>query len=727
MTGIGSNLHQRLPKVGIVAAEYAVLIVLAGVFLWRGFIPAWKTLNTDFVDYYLAARLYRQGYPLTQIYDWSWVQRQKDHAGIERPIVAFTSLTPFSTLPAMPFSSLPPLSAKRGWLLVNLALLALTACLLQRVSGLRWRHLTIIVLLAVVPLRTSFLFGQQTVLLLFIFTLAAYLYLEHQPLASGLILAVGGALKIWPALFLIFFVRKKQWRAAAGLVSGSVALWLVSVGLFGIETVRTYLVEVMPWSLRGEGQDPYNINWNSFSAVLHRLFIAEPELNPHPVAHLPAVYSVLQPVCQGLIFVPFLWLMGSARADDDREKLHWGAFLAMLLILSTQAASYDFVVLILTAALAVGHLLHRGRSREAAALIVLYGLVCFPLYRWAPISASGWRTLLAVPRLWAMTGLWICLLAASLRSVPRPLRPRLNSREAALFAAIWLALVIPAITLNLLHMRREFDNYATRLVVAPESYLDTDPSVSDHAILFTMMLNEGYRTGALRQGLLQTLSSRTDSFHPTVTAEFAWAELADSTSRIVRFPIGADSVTPGTMAVEAENAEKPSVSADGRWLAFIRESKGRGSLWRKNLQPNAGGMSGGPVEWQISPADLDVLDATFDPADGIVFSARRSGMPPALFVTAADSALVTSETAPAPRRYPAVSPDGHWLALSERDGGNWQLWVRDVTTRAERRLTTSDCNSNAPAWYRDSKHLVYATDCGRSLGLTALCRIEAVP
>jgi Glycosyltransferase family 87/WD40-like Beta Propeller Repeat len=726
MTGIGSNLRQHFPKPVVIAVEFTVLVVLAGVFLWRGLVPAWKTLNTDFVDYYLAARLYRGGYPLDQIYDWTWVQRQKDHAGIERPIVAFTSLTPFSLLPALPFASLPPLSAKRGWLVLSLVLLGLTGWLLQRMSKLEWRRVAILLFLAVVPLRTSFLFGQQTVLLLFLFTLAAYLYVEHRPLASGLTLAVGGALKIWPAFFLVLFLRKKQWRASLGLMLGSAGLWLLSVGLFGLETVRSYLVEVLPWSLRGEAQDPYNINWNSFSAILHRLFIAEPELNPHPVAHLPALYCVLQPVCQGLIFVPFLWLMGSTRADDDREKLDWGTFLAMLLILSTQAASYDFVALILTAVVVMGYLSATARTREAAALVVSYGLVCFPLYRWVQSSSSGWHTLLAVPRLWAMTALWICLLAVSVRSAPMPRRVRLKSREAAVFGVIWLALVATATALNLLHMRHEFDNYAARLVVAPESYLDTDPVVAGNDVLFTMMLKDGYGTGMLRGSSLQHLQMGTDSFHPASARGSAWVELASVTSGIVRFPLDASTVTPVMVVVEARNAEKPSISADGRWLAFIRESNGRGSLWVRQLQPQAGGAARDSAERQISPADLDVFEAGFDPADEIVFSARPRSGSPALFLAPAKPGDAVLESAPAPTRYPAVSPDGHWLAFSRREGGNWQLWVRDLDRRAERRLTASDCNSTAPAWSPDSKHLVYATDCGRSLGLTALCRIEAV-
>lgn len=709
--------------------EYLVLAALLTIFLWQGFIPAWKTANADFDDYYLAARLYRQGYPLEQVYDWVWIQRQKDHAGIEKPLVAFTLLTPFSLLPVLPLSSLPPLAAKHGWLLLNLLFLGLSGYLLGRMSGLSARRVAILVFLAMVPLRTSFIEGQEYVLLLLLFTVAAYLYLEHRGLAAGLTLAVAGALKIYPSLFLIYFVRKKQWRPAAGLAFGSVALWLLSVRLFGFETIRTYLVEVLPWPLRGEGQDPYNLHWNTFSALLHRLFIAEPELNPHPVAHLPALYAVLQPVSQALIFVPFLWLMGSSRSTVERERLHWGIFVAMLLTLSTNPGSYDFVGLILTSVLTVGYLLDTGRVREAAAVTVLYGLVCFPLFHWVHGSPSGFRTILSVPRLWAMTGLWICLLVVSLRSTSVKLRVWLNSREAALYAFIFLALVVPAVTLNLLHMKREFRNNGMRLIVAPEAYLQADPVVAGEKVFFTMMTNQGYATGVFDGASLTRLWFGADSFHPAaVSGERAgWAEVASARSQLVRFPMDANPLMADRLSPEVPDGEKPVISGDGRWLAFLRESKGRGTLWVKELQPGTKNTGPDSHEIPMSGSELDVLDVAFDPEGGIIFSARQSGRAPALFLAKPGVPGVAQESAPAPRRFPAVSPDGRWLAFSQREFDHWGLWVEDRQTHTARRLTDSDCNSTAPAWYPDSKHLVYAADCARGYGLTALYKIAAVP
>jgi hypothetical protein len=43
-----------------VRSEYSFLAFLAAIFIYRGLLPAWRSLNTDFRNYYLAARLYRE-------------------------------------------------------------------------------------------------------------------------------------------------------------------------------------------------------------------------------------------------------------------------------------------------------------------------------------------------------------------------------------------------------------------------------------------------------------------------------------------------------------------------------------------------------------------------------------------------------------------------------------------------------------------------------------------
>jgi Tol biopolymer transport system component len=76
-----------------------------------------------------------------------------------------------------------------------------------------------------------------------------------------------------------------------------------------------------------------------------------------------------------------------------------------------------------------------------------------------------------------------------------------------------------------------------------------------------------------------------------------------------------------------------------------------------------------------------------------------------------------------PVRYPAVSPDGKRLAFSMRQDGSWHLFTRTIASGYEQQLTHAPCNTISPSW-EDSKTLLYATDCGMGVGLSAIARVE---
>ncbi|HEV2246375.1 MAG TPA: glycosyltransferase family 87 protein, partial [Terriglobia bacterium] len=517
-------------------AESAILLLLIGMFLWRGFLPGWRSLNTDFPNYYLAARLYRQRFPMDRVYDWTWFIRQKDHAGIENPVVGFASLTLLSILPVEPLASLPPLAAKRLWLIVNLIFLGLIILLLNQISELGLRRVMILTFVALDPLSINFLYGQMHVLVLLLLTFAAWGYLRGRSATSGAVLAAASALKIYPAFFLFYFIRKKQWRAVFGLVAGCIILAGLSVALFGLEANRTYLFEVLPGSLSGTSLGPYAVRWNSLTALLRRLFIAEPELNPHPLMHYPTAFALLQPFCQVMLFVPFLWLANPRRRDAEQVRLEWGSFVALLLVLSTAPAPYHYCALILSATLIADYLARSRRMAALAAWVALYALVCLPIYRLMPSSPSGWHTLLSFPRLYAELALWFFLLLELNRAHDAPLNLRLRTREAAVFGSIFIFLYGAGAAAGLRSLRGQFDNYAGRVVSPLGSFMATEPAVGRGGTWFTSMTMTGFELTYLKGTHAQTFSFASDAFHPAWSSAVGqlWVELSGAKSRIVR-------------------------------------------------------------------------------------------------------------------------------------------------------------------------------------------------
>ena len=78
-------------------------------------------------------------------------------------------------------------------------------------------------------------------------------------------------------------------------------------------------------------------------------------------------------------------------------------------------------------------------------------------------------------------------------------------------------------------------------------------------------------------------------------------------------------------------------------------------------------------------------------------------------------------------RYPAVSPDGKWLVYSQLNHGSWNLRLRDRGTGRITFLTDASCNAVDPSWESDSHTLLFASDCGRAIGLSGLYRRRVVP
>ncbi|MDP8999492.1 MAG: glycosyltransferase 87 family protein [Myxococcota bacterium] len=707
----------------IVWLEWIVLCALVLFFVWRTLLPAWARLNTDFPNYYLAGRLYRDGYPLDRIFEWVWFQRQKDHAGIDWGLVGWGPLSPFSALLIAPFTSLAPLAAKRCWLVVSTLCLVITIGLLRKVCRLSTPRIGILVFVSVVPLRTNFEFGQQYVFILFLLATAAWLYAQSRTLACAAVLALATALKLYPGILVIFLLRKRRWRAAGMFFATLGGIVLLGVALFGLDTLKVYAASVLPRALAGEIQDPYHLGNNSLTVLLRRLFVAEPELNPRPLADAAIAYVVLQPVVQATIFVSALWFIAPGRQSRSTEMLQWGAFVTLPLVLSSAVSTYHLCPLILATALATNSLLELGRTRLALIFIALHVLVCVPFYRFAPESPSGWRILLGVPRLYALLAYWGTFIWMLALVSDRSLRPRW---EGSVFALAFLFLAIRGAVSNARHFAGLGETYSRRLSAATAALVATEPAVGKAGTYFSRMDTDAYLLDHTGERLLTRAPPGTDFFRPALgpTGEDGWVEIASRTSRIVRFPLEARNISAADLPIEIEDAEEPAVSADGRWLGFLRETRGRASLWISDRLVPTVTAARSHVERQLLDAAYDVVDFAFFP-DGRIVLAARCDQGFGLFVsnpTRGGAAELTTSGASA--RFPSVSPDGRWLAYGRLEHGVWQLWVLDLGDGTQHALTHADCNSTMPAWKADSTTIVYASDCGRGFGASALCQVR---
>jgi hypothetical protein len=695
-------------------AECIVLLLMVVYACFHVMPRAWRTLITDFPNYYMSARLTHEGFDTSRMYEWVWLQREKDHRAVDVPVIGLVPITPFSTLIYWPLVGLAPLVAKHVWILFNLILLIPVCWLLRSISGLSYRRIALLFAISV-PFHRNLEYGQFYVFLLLLIVAACWSYLRGLDVLAGALIAVAAACKVFPVLFFIIFLQRRSWRALASGVATGLASLAISIAFFGWNVHRTYLHEILPWTLHGEVLPPYVIT-ASFSSVLHYLFLSEPQWNPNPWHYSPLCYALLLPVLQMLTLAPAVLLIRKDDKDRGRILLEWSALLTASLTISTVPASYNFVLMAFPVCVLGSEMLRRGWNAWVVVLFAIYCGIGFPIP--APQRTMGIAVLLYVPRLLLM----LVLLAVMYRLlwVGHPARRASRDYTHLIWAAAMALLTSYSAYSTFYRERNARQEYAYRLPLKGQGLLNANPQSAGTGVRYVAFTLSGYHLMTENRNQVwndSSLSSRGDSLSfsgssANVRPEEVVVEQAQyPDSQIV------DTKTPSRIVTG--DAHEPMLSVDGQSLAFVRDDHGRGQLMlRREFE------SGAANEALLTPSSLNVYEASFLSEKEYAFSATEHGRAPQIFLT--DATHANTPLALGEARYPALSPDGRWMAYSLLAQGVWNLWVRDQKSGATRRIADVPCNQIQPSWESDSKTLLYSTDCGRSLWFTAISRRKVI-
>lgn len=691
-----TTFHQLFERV-LASVEWILLVALFGLFFAHAVVPGWRVLNTDFPNYYLTALLRSQHEPLDSVYAWTWFQRQKDHNAISQPLVGFVPNPPLSAAPMLVLSSLTALQAKRAWIVVNLVFLVITLLILHNLTQFGWRRILLIAGLCILPLQTNFLLGQYYMVILLLITLAYFAACRGHHVTAGILLALGAWFKVFPGLFFILFLRKRDWRGVAGLAVGGLAFGAASVLIFGLDAHRVLFFEVLPRAFRGEMAGPYDLQWSSFGSLWHRLFLFEPELNPHPILNSPVIYAVVQASTATILLFGFLFFT-SENTDDKATAWEWAAFIPFLLLLSSMPSSYHYVLLIFAVIVGTDLMIRAGRWRTAILCVLLYVLACSPRPTAGPFFL---RRLLAT----------LALYVVFLSNAPAVADWRATKRLVGMAAAVFV--LIAALNVRALNKRDE--DFSRRIPQNKRAYASFNPVATSAGVAAIEMVDEGYRGIMVNEGQAISMPAPGDmlSVAASAASPFIYVELADRGSRIFRIPSGEVGRT-GIVPEFVSEGQQPAISYDGHWLAFLREHRGKSTIWLSH-------DGGDPVEMTAGQTWGEVLEVTVTGGGNIVAAVGGAASPHLVELSQTSGTLTALRDIEGAVRFPAVSPDSTRLAFSRREFGSWHLLVRNLATGVETRLTDGACNATKPSW-EDIHTVLYATDCGRGYDLNAIAR-----
>jgi hypothetical protein len=553
------NSQSMMSRIPLRSVERLVAFLALFVLLVGPFRAGWTHLETDFPNYYTAASLVRHAEPLRAYYDWTWFARKMNYAGIDHQLGAYTPQTPMTMLPFVVLTGFSPQKAKQIWLMLNLVFLGVTIWLLSLITRFSLEEIWLLTFCGYFSLRTTFLYGQYYVFLLFLLTLAFYfLHSKNYPLGAGFT-GIAFALKLYGGPFLFYFAARREWRAVIAMIVMTLLLLGIAIALFGPADVRYYATQILPRTLEGGSINPYAPGVPTYSTLLRRLFVSEPELNPFPLYHSPWTFFFLRSLISFAI-VAFLLLGTSIRVTTERHAFAW--FLIAVLLLSTSTASYTFILLLLPLVL----LLEESGPWHSIFLVVSYVLLTFPLR-----PAWLFPKVLILFTLFVWVG-WPCL-----RRVP----PRWTF-AVLLFSAT--AAVVDG-KRHMLSYVNEPGQRFERGVVQEGAVFSSFPAVSGAGIFYQSIGDDRYVIRWLHDNQNEELLFGGQAMHPRSAPDgksIYFELVANGASTMMQFDPATRKAVPQPMPVPADSMAS-AVSPDGHWVAYESDREGPMQIWLRDL------------------------------------------------------------------------------------------------------------------------------------------------
>jgi Tol biopolymer transport system component/tRNA A-37 threonylcarbamoyl transferase component Bud32 len=147
---------------------------------------------------------------------------------------------------------------------------------------------------------------------------------------------------------------------------------------------------------------------------------------------------------------------------------------------------------------------------------------------------------------------------------------------------------------------------------------------------------------------------------------------------------------------------RPTWSADGRDVLYIsdRSGSGAGPVYSRRADG-----TGSPR--LLTDRDVGQVISSRDGRWLLLRTASSSATPDLLGMKAGDTTLVPMVATPAVEFFPALSPDGRWLAYSSNESGSFEIYVRPFPETTSAKWQVSTAGGTEPTWSSTGRELLY--------------------
>lgn len=390
-----------------------LFVALALVLAARGIVPALSKTDTDFPNYFTAAKIVADGGNTDRLYDNEWFQDQMRRYQIGKPSAGeFKPFPPSTALLLVPLTRLKPLDALR--VVTGVSLLCLVCSIFLLANILSWSLVdsAVFVLLSGYAVLSGLRFGQPYILVSLSCILGYYARLKGRPLLAGMCFGLFTPIKYFPIVILIYFACRKEWKVVLGGATAILIVTSASIGILGWKIHEEFLTSVLGNHLiaKLEMQDPFTASYQSFDSLFRRLFIFDATLNPQSPYALPRLQGIAVLITKiTILLAAIATLVKLARRDAGGATAPSIGILGVVtLLLAPATATYHFALLWLPVGLLINYFFRQGARVSASFILGAYSLIGFFPYKFTlPFEGRGGLTVLAYPRLFLILAMFV--------------------------------------------------------------------------------------------------------------------------------------------------------------------------------------------------------------------------------------------------------------------------------------------------------------------------------
>jgi len=298
----------------------------------------------DFGNYYFGSLFFKEGIPITDIYEPAAFNLKIYESGIRNSFVSYTAVPPFSILAYLPFTFLDFTAAKFIFNLLSAILFLYTMKRLLNHLHIPIPNAVLLLPALLLPIQSNIYQGQSY---LFIFSLTAEGYLAYEKgnrHKASLFWAVSILLKIFPAILLFYLIAERDGKSFFKTVLYIVLFSMLTSLAIGTENWIYYHQHILPRLFAGEINNTFAYQYQSVQVFLRNLFV--PDLMHNPNAPLNAVigYEVLARLFKGIV-IACTFAVSLNRNTPSIQKL--SVWLLCGLLVTGYGTTYSLVLLAL--------------------------------------------------------------------------------------------------------------------------------------------------------------------------------------------------------------------------------------------------------------------------------------------------------------------------------------------------------------------------------------------